>query len=202
MLRRLLFIISLLPVLAFAEQFVAGQDYEIINDGQSTTRHTPAMVTEFFSYGCPWCYRIEPALSEWRKQNHSKITFNRIPVVFHKEWTYYAKAFYTAQLLSVSDKMDPLLFKAIQTDKKTLSSNQDMIDFFIAQGVNKDIAESAFTHSTTVDMNVSEGNSLMGRFRINAVPAFVINERYKTDLQMAKGEERLLKVLDFLLTLR
>lgn len=201
MLRRLCLLISLLPVLAFAEQFVAGQDYELISDGQHTAKQQKTTVTEFFSYGCPWCYRIEPALNEWKKQNQSNITFHRVPVIFHKEWTYYAKAFYTAQLLGISDKMDALLFKTIQTDKKPLTSNQDMIDFFISQGVNKDVADSAFTHSTTIDLNVSEGNSLMGRFRINAVPAIVINGRYKTDLQMAKGEERLFKIMTFLLTL-
>ena len=121
-------------------------------------------------------------------------------MVFNKEWIYYAKAYYAANLLGIGPKLNPLLFKAIQTDKLKLTSNQAMIDFFIAAGVNRETAESAFGNSTTVDMNVNEGNVIMGRMRINAVPAFVVNNRYKTDLQMAKGEARLFKILDWLLT--
>lgn len=119
-------------------------------------------------------------------------------MVFNKEWIYYAKAYYTAELLGLGIKLNPLLFRAIQTDKQPLNSNQSMIDFFIAQGVDKETAESAFSHSTTIDMKVSEANALMSNYHVNAVPAIVINNLYKTDLQMAQGEERLFKILDYL----
>ena len=200
MLRRLLVVLLLLPVMVFADTFVAGKDYEVITATNEPVATDKIVVTEFFSYGCPWCYRIEPTLTEWVKQHDKTIEFKRIPVVFNKEWIYYAKAYYAADLLGVGSKFNPLLFKAIQTDKRQLNSNQAMIDFFIAEGVDKDTAESAFTNSTTVDMNVTEGNVIMGQMRINAVPAIVINNRYKTDLQMAQGEERLFKILDYLLT--
>ncbi|WP_019215548.1 thioredoxin domain-containing protein [Legionella tunisiensis] len=72
-------------------------------------------------------------------------------------------------------------------------------DFFTAQGVENATAKSAFENSTTIDMQVTAGTAAMARFRINGVPAVVINNQYKTDLQMAKSEERLFKILDFLL---
>jgi protein dithiol oxidoreductase (disulfide-forming) len=200
MLKRLLVVLLLLPALAFAETFVVGKDFEVITGVNEPASTDKILVTEFFSYGCPWCYSIEPALSEWVKQHDKMVEFKRIPVVFNKEWIYYAKAFYAADLLGDNAKFTPLLFKAIQTDKRQLNSNQAMIDFFIAEGIDKDTAESAFTNSTTVDMNVNEGNVIMGQMRINAVPAVVINNRYKTDLQMAQGQERFFKVLDYLLT--
>jgi protein dithiol oxidoreductase (disulfide-forming) len=198
MLRRFFFILFLMPMMAFADDFVAGKDYEVTSGTTDNPASKSVSVTEFFSYGCPWCYRIEPALNQWVLQQDKKIQFNRVPVVFNKEWTYYAKAYYAADLLGLGSKLNPLLFKAIQTDKQSLTSNQTMIDFFVAQGVDKETAESAFTHSTTIDMKVKEGNVIMGRFHINAVPALIVNNRYKTDLQMAKSEERMLKILDFL----
>jgi len=199
MIKRLLAVLLLLPTLVFADTFVAGKDYEVISstDAASTGKMP---VTEFFSFGCPWCFKLEPTLDAWVKKHQDKVTFSRMPVVFHPEWTYYAKAFYAAQLLGIGDKMNPLLFKAIQTDKKPLNSDQSMIDFFVAQGVDKATAESAFTHSTTIDMKIAEGSALMAAYHINAVPAIVINKRYKTDLQMAQGEERFFKILDYLIT--
>lgn len=200
MLKRLFFIILLVPFASFADPFIAGKDYEIINSTLEPTANDKVLVTEFFSYGCPWCYRIEPSLNQWAKRHQNNIELKRIPVVFNKEWIYYAKAYYAADLLGIGTKLNPRLFKAIQTDKMILTSNQAMVDFFINNGVNKETAESAFTNSTTVDMNVSEGNITMGKMHINAVPAIVVSNRYKTDLQMAQGEERLFKILDYLLT--
>lgn len=200
MLKRLFFIMLLIPFASFADPFIAGKDYEIINSMVESTASDKVSVTEFFSYGCPWCYRIEPSMNQWAKRHEKNIELKRIPVVFNKEWIYYAKAYYAADLLGISTKLNPLLFKAIQTDKMLLTSNQAMVDFFINNGVNKETAESAFTNSTTVDMNVSEGNVTMGKMHINAVPAIVVNNKYKTDLQMAQGEERLFKILDYLLT--
>lgn len=183
----------------FAETFVAGKDYEVLKSCPDETTKKPLVsVTEFFSFGCPWCYRIEPTVNKWLVGQEKKIHFKRIPVVFNKEWIYYAKAFYATDLLNVGSKLNPLLFKAIQTDKKLLNNNQAMIDFFVAEGVDKETAESAFIHSTTVDMKVQEGNVIMGKLHINAVPAFVVNHQYKTDLQMAKGEKRLFQIIDYL----
>lgn len=197
MLKRLLMICLLFPLLAQAEEFVEGKDYQIITPSvQSGT--SKILVAEFFSYGCPWCYKLEPTLDKWAKEHSDKVEFKRIPVVFNKDWGYYAKAYYTAELLNQGDKLNPLLFKAVQVDRAPLNSNQAMIDFFVSHGIDKETAESAFNHSTTLDMKMNEGNAKMAQFRINAVPAFVINGQYKTDLQMAQSEERLVALLNYL----
>ncbi|CDZ76032.1 Thiol:disulfide interchange protein DsbA precursor [Legionella massiliensis] len=201
MLRRLVSIILLvLPLIATAEDFVAGKDYELISSSSATTAEKGKVsVLEFFSYGCPWCYKIEPTLMDWVKKQGDNIQFSRVPVVFHKDWVYYAKAYYTAKLLNLDSKFNPLLFKAVQAKNgPTMSSNEAMINFFVAQGVDPATAKSAFENSTTVDMQVTQGLALMSQDHINGVPALVVNNQYKTDLQMAKDINRLLQILDFL----
>jgi len=201
MLRRFVSIlILLLPIVAFAEDFVAGKDYELINTAVKTSStDNKISVTEFFSYGCPWCYRIEPALMHWVKQQNSAIQFSRVPVIFNKDWIFYAKAYYTAHLLGLEAKLHPLLFKTIQDKAHAMNTNQAMIDFFTAQGVDNATAKSAFENSTTIDVQVNEGTALMSRYHITGVPAFVINNQYKTDLEKAQNEARLFKILDFLI---
>lgn len=201
MLKFMLVIIMLFPAShAFSEEFIAGKDYQILG---SSTKIDPSKsqisVMEFFSYGCPWCYRIEPSLTAWVRKQGKLITFIRIPVVFHREWLYYAKAYYTARLLGLEDKLSLLLFKAVQDERQSLDSNQAMINFFMAQGVDKATVTSAFEYSPTIDMQISSGAALMSRLQINAVPAIVIDDRYKIDLQMAGGEARFFQVLDFII---
>jgi len=196
MLTKLLIVLLLIPTWVFADDFVAGTDYEQIQG--SAASHHPASVTEFFSYGCPWCKKLEPSVAAWRKQ-HADVHFMRIPVVFNKDWVAYAKAYYVAELLKKENTLTPALFTAIQTEHTPLNTSELMINFFIKQGVDKDIAESSFLHSTLIDIQMNEGNALMGQFHVNAVPAFIVNKKYKTDLQMAKDESRLFKILDYLL---
>jgi thiol:disulfide interchange protein DsbA len=187
------------PLMSFGADFVAGKDYEILKQVaqvEHVSSHTS--VTEFFSFGCPWCYRLEPALNQWVEQHKNTVNFQKVPVIFNKDWEYYAKAYYAAQALSLSSTMNSALFKAILQDKHVLNSDKAMIDFFIQQGVDSTTAKSAFGYSTSIEMSVKAGQELMGRYQINAVPAVVVNNQFKTDLQMAKTEERMLAILDFL----
>ncbi|BCA93875.1 thiol:disulfide interchange protein [Legionella antarctica] len=198
MLRKLIGLILLLPAIALAADFREGKDYQVVSNPQVTKSKTP-VITEFFSYGCPWCYRMETPLNEWAGNMGKNAQLERVPVVFKPEWELYAKAYYTAKTLALSDKLNPALFKTIQEDKKPLNTKQSMIDFFVNQGVDREIAKSAFENSPTIDMRVSSGMSLMAGYQINAVPAFVINNKYKTDLQMAGSPQRLFLILDYLL---
>ncbi len=194
----LLFCVSFM---GFSAQFVAGKDYEVLNkSSELDTVKGTVSVTEYFSFGCPWCYRLEPGLDTWAKRHQTKIYFKKTPVVFHKDWEYYAQAYYAAEALSLSSTINPALFKAILQEKRTLNNSQAMIDFFIQHGVNPETAKSAFTHSPSIDLSVKASMSSMTNDHISAVPAFVVNHQFKTDLQMAKTEKRLFAILDFLVT--
>ncbi|ASQ47272.1 thiol:disulfide interchange protein DsbA/DsbL [Legionella clemsonensis] len=198
MVKRLLLIILLLPTLTFADEFVAGKDYELVV-GPATNAGSPKVtVTEFFSYGCPWCYRLEPALSTWLQQQGSKVQFSRVPVIFNKDWKVYAKAYYTAHLLGLETKINPALFKAIQTEKRNLANNEAMINFFTAEGADNNTVKSAFENSTMIDLQIAQDAALMSHYHVNGVPAVVVNNRYKTDLQMAQNQKRFFMILDFL----
>lgn len=197
MFKKLIGLVLWLPAIAFAATFVEGKDYVVVSNPQSAPSKTP-IIQEFFSYGCPWCYKIETPLNEWANSLGKNVQFERVPVVFKPSWELYAKAYYTAKTLALSNKLNPALFKAIQVEHQTLDSKQAMIHFFTTHGVDREIAKSAFENSPTIDMKVQTGMGLMGTYQISAVPAFVVNNKYKTDLQLAGSPERLLQILDFL----
>ena len=188
-----------LPLFTYAENFVEGKDY--IRLPQTAAETSPQKsIIEFFSYGCPWCYKLEPAINKWRKSLPKTVEFSRVPVVFERGWDIYAKAYYTAKTLKILDTMTPKLFDAIQEKNQRLHTNQQMIDFFIKEGVKKEIADNAFGNSPTIHAQVKQGMQLMHRFGISSVPTLVINQTYRVDLQTAQGsEERLLKIMNYLL---
>lgn len=199
MLKKIIGLVFLLPSLVMASQFIEGKEFQIISNPKPLeTPNKGPVVTEFFSYGCPACYNIEPSFKNWTNAIGKAVRIERVPVVFKPEWELYAKAYYTAKVLALSGKMDPLMFKAIQVDKRSLTTKQSLIDFFVSQGLDREIAKSAFENSPTIDMKVSNGMALMAQYQISGVPAFIVNNKYKTDIQMAGSPKRLFEILDYL----
>lgn len=195
-------IIICIPIVGFTEDFIAGRDYELINHQLNQKKPAPKegiKVTEFFNYGCHWCYVLEPKLKEWLQSRNNKINFSRVAVVFNKDWLYYAKAYYIASLIGQEERLSPELFKAIQEDKRSLVNNQAMIEFFTHHGVENEIAKNAFEQSTLIDLEVSNSRALMAQLMVRGVPAIIINNEYKVDLQMAGNLEQFFKILDFLI---
>lgn len=189
----------LIPMAVHAadDTFKPGKEYQRV---QAQTQVASNQVTEFFSYGCHYCYQLEPALEAWVANKGKRIQFSRIPVVFNPSWKNYAKAYYTVKALGLSPKLTPNLFKAIQKQNQNLSTDKAMIDFFVKNGVDEATAKSAFSSSPTMDRLLKNGMQQMQTYKISGVPAIVVGGKYKTDLAMAKTPERLFKILDYLLS--
>ena len=192
-------LLILMPMFAASAPIIEGKDYEVIKGVDSVAGNTGvAEVMEFFSYGCPWCYKLEVPVSKWVKTQGAAIHFSRVPVIFQPDWRYYAKAYYLIDSLSLGKKVHDALFNAIITDKKPMNTQQAMMEFFTQQGVDANIVESVFSNSPSIELRLKDAQSKMVQFRINAIPSFVVNNQYKTNLQMAKTEEHLFEILDYL----
>ncbi len=196
---RKLFVLLAILFMQFpqAAAFVAGKDYvEVANPDNASGKR----VQEFFSYGCPWCHHLEKDLEPWRQRLSRDVEFSRVPVVFEAGWDQYAKAYYVAKAMRIETKMTPVLFDAIQDENTPIQTQQGIIELFAKHGADKALVISAFTQSPPIDAKLVEGMNLMKRFRVYAVPTFVVNGRYRTDLKMSNGDtKRLLKIVKFLL---
>lgn len=189
---------------AFAvERYQAGVDYQIIpaSPALPATSKNKVDVIEFFSYGCPACFALESKLKQWLRSKPADVNFNRIPVVFHPNWQYYAKAFYTAQALNISDKIDTAMFVAIQVGRQPMTSNKALIELFTDNGVNADTAENAISNSPSIDAKIAHGTELMRAYQVFGVPAMVIDGKYRVDAKTVNGDmNKLFDVVDFLIS--
>lgn len=185
-----------------APVFVEGKDYKVLENNtasEAASKSKSVMVQEFFSYGCPWCYKLEKDLHKWQKDLPKQVSFERIPVVFEAGWDVYAKAYYAASLLKIEKSMSAAIFEQVQEKQKKLDSNDAMYKFFVEQGVADKVAQSAFYSSPTIDAKVLEGIQQMQALQINSVPSFVIDDHYKVDIAMMEGDaDKLFRVIGFL----
>ena len=183
-----------------ADAFVLKNDYQIIEGSKAPSKTGPVKVQEFFSYGCPWCNRLESSISTWRQKLPKNVEFSRVPVVFESGWEWYAKAYYLAEATNQETQLTPKIFKAIHTENKKLNSSEAMGEFLMANGLPQDVVNSGLTHSPAIDSELMQGMNWMKTYKVYSVPAVVVAGHYKTDLQLAKGDTtRLLQIVDFLI---
>lgn len=160
-------------------------------------------VIEFFSYGCHWCYKLDPYLENWSKSLPNYVTFQRVPVEFQAAWRTLAKAYYTAEKLNAFDKIQMPLFDAIHTEKINNTSEETLREFFVARGITADDFNKAFD-SFDVARRQKWAGAITRAYKVNAVPAIVIQGPsgiFLTTITMAGSEENLFRVIDHLIKL-
>lgn len=195
MLKKGIFLAALLSTsLVFAQSL----DYQKLTPQQPTQNPDKIEVIEFFWYGCPHCYSLEPELKDWLKTKPDKVDFIRQPVIFNKVWEQHAKAYLIAQALGVVEQVHSDFFEAIHSKKQKLGSEDELAEFFVAHGVDETQFRETF-HSFLIDAQLRQAKAMAPRYGINAVPAIVINGKYKTSAALAGGNKNIIAVMNRLI---
>ncbi len=196
----LLISLMLLPVALQAESFKyeEGTHYVELTIPIRVRDSGKIEVTEYFSYGCPHCYRFDPLISAWVKNLPADVVFNRTPAIWNQDYRVYAQTYYTAETLKVTEKVHSALFEAIQEQHKRLNDPKDMAMFFSEFGVDPiDFAKIYQSFGVRASMQQAEAR---GRaYRSSGVPALIVNGKYRVEGSMAGSNAEMLKVVDFLI---
>ena len=195
----LLFAMSLaIQPIAFAEQYEEGVHYERVVPAQPTTTMNKVEVLEIFWYGCPHCFRFEPYVERWLRKQPKNAQFVRLPGIFRPSWENHARAYYTAELLGVMDKVHKPLFNAIHLQKKKMDNEEVLRDFFSEHGeVDKADFIKTF-RSFAVETRLRRAKTMTNRYGIDGVPAVIVNGKYRISARTAGSNAEMLKVINFL----
>jgi len=155
-------------------------------------------VREFFWYGCPHCYTLEPFLEKWQKTLPKNAQFVRTPAVFNERWAVHARAYYAFEVLGITGKLHNALFRALHVDKQPLYDPQSLADFVGKHGGNAKTFLDAY-NSFGVQASVNRAVQVGQGADIRSVPTLVVDGRYVTDANIAGGYDRVPLVLDFLI---
>ena len=60
---------------------VQGQDYQLLTPPQPTATPDKVEVIEFFSYGCPHCYALQPQVVKWAAELPANVSVHPRPGV-------------------------------------------------------------------------------------------------------------------------
>ncbi|GAB4255449.1 MAG: thiol:disulfide interchange protein DsbA/DsbL [Methylomicrobium sp.] len=172
--------------------------YEVLTTPQPTQNSDKVEVIEFFWYGCPHCYHLEPALNKWLETKPDYVEFIRQPAIFSSLWEKHAKAYFTAEALGVVDKVHADFFDTIQNKRQKLDTEEALLAFFVAHGVSEEQFRAAY-HSFPVDFKLRQAKTMAARYGVNGVPALIINGKYRTSGPLAKTQENMIAVMNQLI---
>jgi thiol:disulfide interchange protein DsbA len=183
-------------------------------DGVNYTRMVPAQPTdapagqievlEFFWYACPHCYALEPTVSAWLRNKPAYITFTRVPVEWNAGHRSLAQLYYTLEAMGKLNEVHSQIFKEIQVDgdplvgpdpNNTASTERMQLAFIKKLGLSDADFEQKY-HDMNVQTAMQRADVLAQRYRVAAVPTFVINGKYITDVGMAGDPNRLVALID------
>jgi thiol:disulfide interchange protein DsbA len=173
--------------------------YESLSPAQPTQNKDKIEVIEFFWYGCPHCYTLEPLMEKWLKTKPANVEFIRQPAVFSSVWGKHAKAYFVAESLGIVDKIHADFFDAIQNKKQKLTKEDDLAKFFVAHGVEDKTFRNAYNASFQVDTKFRQAKTMAQRYGVTGVPALIINGKYKTPGPVAGSHEKMIEVLNRLI---
>lgn len=199
--RRLLssFLLAALVVAtaAGAEEFKEGKHYQLITPAVPTANAEKIEVVEMFWFGCGHCFHFEPMIDAWLKKKPDDVEFRRIPAVFAQNWVPHARAFYAATALGQEEKLHRPLFDAIHVDERKLFTEDALLKFATEVGLPEQDFRAAYD-SFAIDGKVKQAMLATRDYGIDGVPSVIVNGKYRVTASLAGGQDRMLKVVDFL----
>jgi thiol:disulfide interchange protein DsbA len=180
---------------------VEGQHYVKLSTPAPVTLPGPDKlvdVVEFFWYGCPHCFALEPMLESWAKRLPPDVAFRQVPVAFSVPHQVHQKLFYALEEVGALPALHRRVFSAIHQQNMRLNNESDIVAFVGANGVDKDKFSAAFK-SFSVATKANRAKQLSEAYKIDGVPAIGIQGRFYTSGSLAGSHERSLAVADFLI---
>lgn len=188
---------------ADSSPYKEGVQYEVLRQQASSE----PQVVEYFSLYCPHCFEYEKVLKKIKAEipegtklirRHVDFLPNRRPEMGR----LMSRAYATAEVLDVAEKVVPQIFKYNFVEHSIISSKEDVRNVFIVSGVSGDEFDKAF-NSFAVNSKVAAMRDAYKRDEVNSTPTIVINDKYKVRPQgLAESDDFVgdyIKLINYLL---
>ena len=197
--RTLVLALGLAPFGALAQaRPTAGLDYTELKPAQPVEVQGKIEVLEFFWYGCPHCYTLEPLLEKWIPTLPADAHFRRLPAVLSPGWANEAAVFYAFEALGVLGRLHRPFFDAIHRDRLRTDNPQALAEWLTRNGVNMKKFDEAMK-SFGVQSKLRRATQVSAAYRIDGTPALAVNGRYTVSAEQGRTQQGMLAIAEHLI---
>jgi len=157
-------------------------------------------VIEFFYYGCPVCYELEPKLSRWYFNGPTSVALRRVPALSSDNWDNFAKLFYTLEAMGQLGRLHWPVYDNFHFNGIKLNEEEVAAAWVAHNGLDKQ-KFIAIYNSPQVREKLTAAHVLMQAFEIKGVPSIVVDGKFLTSARMAGGTSELIQVVQQLVEL-
>lgn len=173
----------------------AQQPYQVLNPPQPTVGGGKVEVLEFFWYGCPHCYSLEPAVAQWSKKAPPDVVFKRVHALPSESWAEHARIFYTLEAMGKLDEFHQKVFDAIHKSNLNLTNRKIRDEWLQKNGI--DPAKYAeMEKSFSVVTNMNRAKQLTFAYKVDSVPRLAVNGKYVITMENAGSIDRVFQIVD------
>ena len=178
---------------------VEGKDFLRLKSSASPSEDGKIVVTEFFWYGCPHCYALEPSIEPWVKALPTDVRFRLVPYDFGAALREtHKQVFCTWEALGLVGAMHQKTWDRFHRQHKPVNSESDMLAFAADSGLDVAKVKQAW-NSFGVQTKMRQATQLCEQFEINETPVLAIQDRFETTPARAGSGERALVVANSLI---
>lgn len=197
-------------VLALADTEEPAREWKF-REGEHYTRMVPTQptvggadkieVAEFFMYSCPHCYDMEPYINSWAENKDPGVRFVRVPAVWNNLVRLHAQLYYTEEALvrngviKEPDVFRETVFEEYHKRGNRMTTVDSIFKIFARFGVSRDEFDRTW-NSFEVNQKLRVADDLARRYSISAVPAIVVNGKYRTSAGEAGSYPKLMELID------
>jgi thiol:disulfide interchange protein DsbA len=187
---------AFLPSAAVAQPFQYGE----ISPPQPVESKGKIEVIEFFWYGCPHCYTLEPYIEAWLKKLPPDVEFRRVPAIFNQRWGHDAAIYYTLESMGLLEKLHRPLFDAIHKANLRTDNEAALSEWLQKNGVDPKKFTAAMK-SFGVQSKTRRAVQQTLAYKIDGTPAMAVAGRYTVSAQQGRTQQGMLDAVDSLLAM-
>jgi thiol:disulfide interchange protein DsbA len=155
------------------------------------------IIYEFFWYGCPHCYNLEPTMDRIEADLEKDTKVVKLPVALRDSWIPHAKLYYALKQMDKIDLVHNLIFEEIHLEDNRLNTEQQMIDFLGKHGIDTDKFLEKY-NSFGTEARIKKASNLAKKYQIDSVPTIIINGKFLTSGSYVSSYDELYGVVNLL----
>ncbi|MBE0613545.1 MAG: thiol:disulfide interchange protein DsbA/DsbL [Burkholderiales bacterium] len=172
-----------------------GRDYILLDPPRAVTSGDKIEVIEFFYYGCPVCYELEPKLSRWFFNGPPSVALRRVPALSSDNWDNFAKLFYTLESMGQLARLHWPVYDNFHFNGVKLNEEATMAAWVAHNGLDKQKFIDTY-HSPEIQAKLTEARNMTQNYDIKGVPSIVVDGRFVTSARMTGGTSQLMQVVE------
>ena len=190
------FLLATIIILITSPDVFAQKYVQISTEKQQESKSI--IIYEFFWYGCPHCYNLEPTMERIEADLDKDTKIVKLPVALRDSWIPHAKLYYALQQMGKIDEVHNLIFEEIHLEDNRLNTEQQMVDFLGKHGIDTNKFMEKY-NSFGTEARIKKASNLAKKYQINSVPTIIVNGKYLTSGSYVSSYDELYSVINLLI---